>query len=352
MKKLYFFVLATMFAIVTVNAEKILIVGVESTNASFDAHMVVIQMIADEIAKIDGFTTEIKNADEVVAEGFDFSSYDAIVITEAAGSSRIATIGTYTDAVVKAKPVLNMKMYAIHDGKNGWNWIPSSDFFGSVTDWDSTKVAEQAVMKISTAHEIFGNKFSVNQEIQLFAKVWKAGAHFQTGTFENSAVADIKSNTTAIGTSTFIASNSQTSPASMMFAIEENASSKRNVIWGVHNQFIEPTDDYKLILKNSVLWILKKAITSSIDKNRSDLGLNIYPNPANRNITADFTVSGNQPVNISIFDITGKLVLSTSKIYYSGPQTQKINISGLSKGLYILKVDLNQSTVIQKLTIN
>lgn len=69
--------------------------------------------------------------------------------------------------------------------------------------------------------------------------------------------------------------------------------------------------------------------------NDNPLQLSIYPNP-----THDFlTVSGlHQKAQITLLDITGKAIQSIA--YYDGGQ---IDISGLSAGMYILKVQTTES---------
>lgn len=341
----------------SVNAQKVLVVGTSSTNSSYSAYMVEIQKIADEIATLEGFTSEVKDIEVVTTGSFDFSGYDAIVITEAAGSSAISKIGTYTD-VVPVLPVINMKMYAIHDGKNGWNWCPNADFFGSSDGWDSTKVKEQAIMKIASAHEIFGGTYAVSQEVLLFSSVWKAGAHYQGCTFENSAVNDIKNNSTALGKSTFIETNSSSSPSTMMWAIEESATCKRNVIWGLHSQFSDATDDFKYILKNSVLWILKKDVikkdttsASAIEIQSVKNGINIFPNPATTEYTVQLNLKESSTVYFSLYDLTGKIMFSSINKYNEGTLNEKFDVSEFTPGIYLMSININNNVFKQKLII-
>ncbi len=353
MRKFYFLIFSVLFVSITLHAENILVVGINSGNASYDSYMVEIQKIADAISTLDGMTADIQDADVVTSGTFDFSGYDAIVITEASGSSTIAKIGTYTDAVVKAIPVVNMKMYAIHDGKGGWNWCPSADFFGSTDGWDSTKVAEQAVMKIIADHDIFGGRYNTDDEVVLFENEWKGGAHFQGCTFENSAVADIKSNSEALGTSTFIEDNSPDKPAFMLWAIEESPTSKRNVIWGIHSQFSEGTDDYYFILKNSLLWVLKKETIKYTGTNKIhfNASLNVYPNPAIDYVNVNFYNNSNGLVKISLYEITGRKVMETYKNMTAGNIHEIINLKGIESGMYMIYIQTENGNYPVKISL-
>lgn len=60
--------------------------------------------------------------------------------------------------------------------------------------------------------------------------------------------------------------------------------------------------------------------------------IKIYPNPVN---TTLYIANSNTPLNIQIFDCTGKLVFGEKGI------NNKLNIQHLNKGLYILKVEKN-----------
>lgn len=68
--------------------------------------------------------------------------------------------------------------------------------------------------------------------------------------------------------------------------------------------------------------------------------LRFYPNPA-RNQIQIYTPQENLPMKISIYDITGKVLVEDST-------TQTIDISGLSQGIYIIKVAQNHQELYGK----
>jgi hypothetical protein len=68
----------------------------------------------------------------------------------------------------------------------------------------------------------------------------------------------------------------------------------------------------------------------------SNFNLNIYPNPANSEITISSNL--NQDVNFELYDIAGSLIKKEMII----GQNQKINVEGLSNGMYIYSLkDIN-----------
>jgi hypothetical protein len=78
-----------------------------------------------------------------------------------------------------------------------------------------------------------------------------------------------------------------------------------------------------------------------LDENILSSKVSVYPNPSNGvlnvNIPSDILAS-----NVSIFDVTGKQV----KIFKSF--SKSLDISSLSTGIYILKIDTNKGVVSKK----
>ena len=66
----------------------------------------------------------------------------------------------------------------------------------------------------------------------------------------------------------------------------------------------------------------------------------IYPNPA-KNIINIKNTSNKDITTVTIFDILGRSV-------YSGSSTDKISLNNLENGVYLIKLDFNNSTSIVK----
>ena len=73
-------------------------------------------------------------------------------------------------------------------------------------------------------------------------------------------------------------------------------------------------------------------------------GLNLYPNPVN-NGKVYITSKNDLDKNIIIFDVLGKKVLQTTM------SSKELNISNLSPGVYIIKIDEEQATATRKLIV-
>lgn len=73
-------------------------------------------------------------------------------------------------------------------------------------------------------------------------------------------------------------------------------------------------------------------------------GLNIYPNPASTD-RIYITSKTAQPKTIEIYDVLGKKILQSS---ISG---KELNISGLTAGVYIIKIKEGEATATRKLIV-
>jgi len=73
----------------------------------------------------------------------------------------------------------------------------------------------------------------------------------------------------------------------------------------------------------------------------------IYPNPASKYVNISLNTAINQ-VNITMLTVDGKVLLNKN---YNGNVTERIDVSGLQKGLYILKVNIQSEIFIKKILI-
>lgn len=79
-------------------------------------------------------------------------------------------------------------------------------------------------------------------------------------------------------------------------------------------------------------------------------GFEIYPNPANEQITLAFSAYSVQKSNIKIFDISGKLV-KTFKIDQEPSSTINLNVADLSTGVYFVRTQSDKGSQVEKLII-
>lgn len=104
---------------------------------------------------------------------------------------------------------------------------------------------------------------------------------------------------------------------------------------------------------NAIMMRLSTENTSGINENSLNLGLNVYPNPANAQANVSFTIN-NAPsdVVITLTDITGKVAYTNNlgKVNIGGHETT-INTDSLSNGVYMVNVTVDGVTNTQKLII-
>lgn len=80
------------------------------------------------------------------------------------------------------------------------------------------------------------------------------------------------------------------------------------------------------------------------------LTISVYPNPASSNPSVDVQLKGNQSFSVDLTDMTGRLLRTIS--YTDAPSTHvTIPISGLSAGLYLVRVKTSAESVSKRLLI-
>lgn len=79
--------------------------------------------------------------------------------------------------------------------------------------------------------------------------------------------------------------------------------------------------------------------------------LSIYPNPANSNITVELTNIAASSYTIEVLTTEGRMVLSQAGNATANKIQATLNINDLSTGFYLVKVHTNETTLVQKLTI-
>jgi len=87
--------------------------------------------------------------------------------------------------------------------------------------------------------------------------------------------------------------------------------------------------------------ILKYDIWEGIDESAGDFTVAVYPNPALEQIHIHTGYQGNDEVMVSIFETSGKRVLTKSIIPAEGACS--LNLQGLNEGLYILNVRIGNN---------
>ena len=78
---------------------------------------------------------------------------------------------------------------------------------------------------------------------------------------------------------------------------------------------------------------------------------NVYPNPANDNISINIDLKETSKLLIDVADITGKQIAIISEEKQNGIIKKQFNTSGLPNGNYFVRLQVNGKTSTQKLTV-
>jgi hypothetical protein len=77
--------------------------------------------------------------------------------------------------------------------------------------------------------------------------------------------------------------------------------------------------------------------------------LSIYPNPVQRVINIQYTVPSDGKVNLSIFDVAGRMVRNiANENQVSGAYNKRFNITDLAQGVYFIKLDTEGQSTVKK----
>lgn len=106
---------------------------------------------------------------------------------------------------------------------------------------------------------------------------------------------------------------------------------------------------------NDYLWVDNLAFSGTVTgiENQESFvtDMSIYPNPSSDKVNFKFNIKTAQQINIEISDINGKLIRSESFGRIQGETNQNMNISGIAKGTYFVKIKGEKSIETRKLVI-
>ena len=79
--------------------------------------------------------------------------------------------------------------------------------------------------------------------------------------------------------------------------------------------------------------------------------LEIYPNPAKNNAVLSVSLNNNSKVNVTVLNIVGQQVKTTSVGGQVGENKINIDLSGLSAGVYLVNIKAGNATGTKKLIV-
>lgn len=105
---------------------------------------------------------------------------------------------------------------------------------------------------------------------------------------------------------------------------------------------------------NSYVWVdnLSFSGTAGIEDDPSAAKFVLSPNPATDKLAVNYNAEGTEQVIIKIYDINGRLVNEFMPGFSTrGENREVINLSGMSKGMYLLQMILGEKTTSSKFVI-
>jgi Secretion system C-terminal sorting domain len=100
----------------------------------------------------------------------------------------------------------------------------------------------------------------------------------------------------------------------------------------------EATDGSKITPANEVITIKTPKATTGIEDIFRQGDFLIYPNPANQDITIEYYLLQNLEINICLYSLDGKKLISQSYDKSTGSQIHRMNLSSVEKGIFIIKL--------------
>ncbi len=89
--------------------------------------------------------------------------------------------------------------------------------------------------------------------------------------------------------------------------------------------------------------------TNNINQSTLAGDLIIFPNPTSGLVELSFRDFENDTYTIGIYDLTGKLILKNKVDIHEKAQSVNLDLNSTSKGMYIVKVESNKGTIVQRL---
>ena len=86
--------------------------------------------------------------------------------------------------------------------------------------------------------------------------------------------------------------------------------------------------------------------------NSSAFNLSVFPNPLTENMNVKFSLKETSSVTMEIFDVNGNKVSDLiSENEMSGDINKTFNVSTLAKGIYFVKLEINNKSTLKKIVV-
>jgi hypothetical protein len=280
-----------------------------------------------------------------------WAQYDAVVMTESGGSSshgKISPIG------VKTCPIVSLKAYAIKRTWPQWNLIVQSagTWFQMPKTEDTLGTAYQDVYQgiVAVDHPIFGDYWEVGEEFN-----WTTGYNLNQGNEAHIQCFDLDSSSAPVAAAANMIAQNKWAVNEAVVAVDgwlwtmdavPDSGYKKTVIWGIHHMFMDAaTDTFRIILQNSLAWVLDHEIPnvapppiSLNDYTESDLGLCVFPNPVTSTATIRFDLPQSMALSMIVRDAIGRVVYSKDATYLAGEHQISLDAASMASGVYFCQL--------------
>ena len=78
--------------------------------------------------------------------------------------------------------------------------------------------------------------------------------------------------------------------------------------------------------------------------------LEVYPNPIRDKVSIRFELTTSTPVSLQVFNLIGKQILVQPIEPFQGSIEQSLNLSSYPSGVYILRLETPQETLVRRLS--
>ena len=92
--------------------------------------------------------------------------------------------------------------------------------------------------------------------------------------------------------------------------------------------------------------------SASLNSSAGQFPMNVFPNPANNNVTIEFESPSQEAYKLSLYDIAGRSVLNTEGMALEGANSVPLSVTGIAFGIYDLKLTIGDKTSIIRLAIS
>jgi hypothetical protein len=96
-------------------------------------------------------------------------------------------------------------------------------------------------------------------------------------------------------------------------------------------------------------WSLNYSITVGTDDSKTFENLSVYPNPCSGLLNVDFTMSNIQKVKIELISVQGSVMFTNETDNFKGKFHKQLDLSSLTKGIYMLRVTSDQGVTTKKI---